>query len=452
VHRGVSVETASSVESAVDRAIATADATDCVLVTGSLYTVREARARYTRLAVPKRQEGLADARETLESAHLDPREIRRVAASGVHRTVTTRLRPGQVGVVRETMRSLDGACAVSGIEDGEEAVDVVLSGTIAQFESLTDELASRDAGVRGLADHLWQVLEAGDDSGGGANAPKDEKTRKTGHENDYPWDDGTAVMGILNVTPDSFHDGGEYDDRSDAIARAEEMVAEGADIVDVGGESTRPGAEPVPVDAEIDRVIPVIEELEGLDALVSVDTRKAAVAAAALDTGADMVNDVSGLADPEMRHVVAEHDAVLVVMHSLSAPVDPDREVAYDDVVSDVLRELRETVLLAEAAGIDRDRIVVDPGFGFGKSAAESLELLGRLGEFRALGCPVLAGHSHKSMFGAIGEEPGECLEATIAGTAIATDRGADVVRVHDVAENVFAVRAVEAAGGANDG
>jgi dihydropteroate synthase len=446
--RGVPVETEPGVEAALDRAIGGASPGDCVLVTGSLYTVREARTRYTRLAVPRRHRRRADARRTLERTHVDAGEAGHTAADGVHRTLATRLGPPQAAAVRETLRSLGGACAVSGIEDGEERVDAVLSGTLAQFDRLFADLSDRDAGLEPLVADLRAALAASDPAREGGDGDDRAGDAGSGGRSGPapPWEAGTAVMGILNVTPDSFHDGGEYDVTADAIARAEEMVAAGADIVDVGGESTRPGADPVPVPEEKARVVPVIEALDGIDALVSVDTRKSAVAAAALSAGADIVNDVSGLGDPEMRHVVADHDAMLVVMHSLSAPVDPDREVAYDDVVSDVLRELRERVLLAETAGIDRDRIIVDPGFGFGKSAAESLELLGRLEEFQALGCPVLAGHSHKSMFGAIGADPGDCLEATIAGTAIATEHGADVVRVHDVAENVPAVRAAEEA------
>jgi dihydropteroate synthase len=439
--RGVPVETEAAVESALDRAIADADAGDCVLVTGSLYTAREARTRYTRLVVSRRHRSGADAGRTLERAHVDPEANRGVRDRSVHRTVTTRLRPEQAAAVKERLHALGGACAVSGIGDDEERVDVVISGTLAQFDRLIEALSDREDGLVTVAADLRNALENGSGDDGDADT--------TGHGDagtEYPWESDTAVMGILNVTPDSFHDGGEYNATADAIERAEEMVAEGADIVDVGGESTRPGADPVGIPEETDRVVPVIEALSGIDALVSVDTRKAAVAEAALSAGADIVNDVSGLEDPEMRHVVADHDAMVVAMHSLSAPVDPDRAVDYDDVVADVLREVRETVLLAETAGIDRERIIVDPGFGFGKSATESFELLGRIGEFDALGCPVLAGHSHKSMFGAIGEDPGECIEATIAGTAIAVERGADIVRVHDVAENVAAVRAVERA------
>ena len=197
-----------------------------------------------------------------------------------------------------------------------------------------------------------------------------------------------AVMGILNVTPDSFYDGGEYDRLDAAVDPAEEMVAAGADVV----------------------------------------------------------NDVSGLSDPEMRFVVADHDAALVLMHSLSAPVDPDRSVTYDDVVDDVLAELSEQVLHAERAGIDREQILVDPGVGFGKSATESFELLDRLGELRALGCPVMLGHSRKSMFERAGADSGDRLPPTLAATTMAVERGADVVRVHDVAENAAVVRTAEAA------
>jgi dihydropteroate synthase len=253
-------------------------------------------------------------------------------------------------------------------------------------------------------------------------------------------------MGILNVTPDSFHDGGEFETVEDAVARAEEMVAAGADIVDVGGESTRPGAEPVPAEEELERILPVVEATTELDALVSVDTRKAAVARAALEAGADVLNDVSGLADPEMRLVAAEYDVPVVVMHSIEAPVDPETEVEYDDVVQDTIDALVERVLLAEQAGLDRSRIIVDPGLGFGKSRRESFELLGRLGEFRALGCPVLVGHSHKSMFDLVGYGDGERGEATVAATALAAEYGADIFRVHDVAENVAAVRTQRAA------
>jgi dihydropteroate synthase len=253
-------------------------------------------------------------------------------------------------------------------------------------------------------------------------------------------------MGILNVTPDSFHDGGEYDRVDDAVERAEAMVEAGAGIVDVGGESTRPGADPVPVGEEIDRVVPVIERIADCDAAVSVDTRKAAVGEAALDAGADILNDVSGFEDPAMPHLAADRGAPLIAMHSVDAPVDPSSDPTYDDVVDDVRAGLRDLVVRAERAGVDRDGIVVDPGLGFGKTARESFALLDRLGEFSGLGCPVMVGHSHKSMFERVGYGPDDRAHATVGATALAVERGADIVRVHDVAENVAAVRAVQGA------
>jgi dihydropteroate synthase len=253
-------------------------------------------------------------------------------------------------------------------------------------------------------------------------------------------------MGILNVTPDSFHDGGEFFDREDAVERARALVEAGADILDVGGESTRPGADPVSVEEETDRIVPVIEAVSDVDAAISVDTRKAEVGRAALDAGADILNDVTGLEDPEMRFLAAEREVPVIVMHSIDAPVDPDREVDYDDVVEDTVAELRERVLLAEKAGIPRERVLVDPGLGFGKTRAENFEILGRLDEYHALGCPVLVGHSHKSMFDLVEADEDARTTPTAAATTLAVERGADVVRVHDVRENAQAVRIAEAA------
>jgi len=427
---GPEVRTRHAVVDALQEALETAAPDDCVLVTGSLYAVAEARRRWTRVQVPKRLESVDDAREALEEAHVTGGGVWRMRAKGVHRALRTRLQPRQAEYVKQELLSLGGECAVSGITDDEELVDVVLLGTLAQFRRLREKLADQPYGLGPLADEFRQAL------GIQVEAP----------DHDYPWDEGTAVMGVLNVTPDSFHDGGQFDTTDTAIARAEEMVENGADIVDVGGESTRPGAEPVPADEELERILPVIEALDGVDALVSVDTRKAEVARAALEAGADVLNDVSGLADPEMRLVAAEHDVPVVVMHSIEAPVDPETEVEYDDVVRDTIDALAERVLLAEQAGLDRSQIIVDPGLGFGKTRHENFELLGRLGEFAALGCPVLVGHSHKSMFDLVGYEDGERLEATVAATALAAERGADIVRVHDVAENVAAVRTQRAA------
>jgi dihydropteroate synthase len=426
------VETRSDVAGAFEMALDDASADDCVLVTGSLYCVAEARTRWTRTEIPKRVESIPEARETIEATHVTDAGAWRMRGKAVHRLLKTRVQPRQAQYLKEEMLSLGGECAISGLNDqDQENLDVLLMGTLAQYKRLAGKLDGQPYGLSPLADDLRGAL-------GIEGQGRDERG--------YPWEDGTAVMGILNVTPDSFHDGGEFDAVADAVARAEEMVAAGVDIIDIGGESTRPGAEPVQAEEERDRIVPVIERIADLDAMISVDTRKADVAAAALDAGADILNDVSGLEDPEMRLVAADYDVPVVVMHSIEAPVDPDTDVEYDDVVEDVIDDLTERVLLAEKAGLDREQIIVDPGLGFGKSKAENFEMLGRIGEFSALGCPVLVGHSHKSMFSLVDRDRDERLDATVAGTTLAAERGADIVRVHDVEANVAAVRTVAAA------
>ncbi|RKD97779.1 dihydropteroate synthase [Halopiger aswanensis] len=431
------VRTGGAVQAALEAALTEADADDCVLVTGSLFAVAEARRRWTRTEIAKQIRDRSDARAALAGANVPEASVRQLSGQGVHRVVRTRLQRRQATLVKEELLRVGGDCALSGLQRDDEPVDAVLMGTLAQFERLVDRLESdadaQSLGLAELAAELRGTLEIDAADGGGSTA--DSAASR------WPWFDRTAVMGILNVTPDSFHDGGEYDAVDDAVARAEAMVEAGADVLDLGGESTRPGADPVSTEEEIDRVVPVLERIRDLEVPISIDTRKAAVADAALEAGADIINDVSGLEDPEMRFVAAEHDAGLIVMHSINAPVVPGQEVTYDDVVEDVVDQLSERVLLAEKAGVDRENIVVDPGIGFGKSARESFEILDRLEEFRALGCPVLFGHSHKSMFTHVGSEAGDCLDATVAASALAADRGADLVRVHDVPENVAAVR-----------
>ncbi len=425
------VDTRADVAGALNDVLAEAGENDCVLVSGSLYTVAEARTRWARAKVPKEIDSIPAAKQMLQDAHVTDPGSWRMRGKAVHRILKTRVQPRQAQYLKEEMLSLGGECSVSGLNDQDrENLGVVLMGTMAQFKRLAGKLDGQPYGLAPFADELRETLEIG--------------TKQQASE--YPWSDGTAVMGILNVTPDSFHDGGEYEAETDAVERAEEMIAAGADIIDVGGESTRPGADPVPVEEEKARVLPVVERINDLDAMVSVDTRKAEVARAALDAGADILNDVSGLEDPEMRLVAAEYDVPVVVMHSINAPVDPDAEIHYDDVVEDVIDSLTERILLAEKAGLHRSQIIIDPGIGFGKTAAESFELLGRIGEFSGLGCPILVGHSHKSMFGLVGRESGDRYDPTVAATAVAAERGADIVRVHDVAPNRAAVDVVQAA------
>jgi dihydropteroate synthase len=247
-----------------------------------------------------------------------------------------------------------------------------------------------------------------------------------------------TVMGVVNVTPDSFSDGGLYADAGTAIAHGLELEAEGAGILDIGGESTRPGAEPVPAAAERQRVLPVIEGLRerGVTAQISIDTSKADVASAALDAGASLVNDVTALrGDPAMAGLVAGRGVPCCLMHMLGEPRTMQDDPRYDDVVAEVKAFLEARLAFAVASGIPEERILLDPGIGFGKTAAHNLELLARLDELVALGRPVVIGTSRKSFLGRItGRAVEDRLAATIATNVLAYERGARVFRVHDVA------------------
>lgn len=248
-------------------------------------------------------------------------------------------------------------------------------------------------------------------------------------------------MGVVNVTPDSFSDGGRYLDAQAAIAHGEELLRDGAEILDVGGESTRPGAEPVGEAEELRRVVPVVEALAG-KGVVSIDTSKAAVAAAAIYAGATMLNDVTALrGDATMAGVCAERGVDVVLMHMPGDPRTMQDDPRYDDVVDDIKAFLAERVEYALAAGIARERIWLDPGIGFGKTLEHNLELLRRLGELRELGRPLVIGASRKSFIGKVdGSAVDERIGGSLASAVLAAAEGADVLRVHDVAETAQAL------------
>lgn len=259
----------------------------------------------------------------------------------------------------------------------------------------------------------------------------------------------TLIVGILNVTPDSFSDGGRFAGPADAVRCARQLMEDGADIVDIGGESTRPGAAPVSVDEELRRVIPVVEALAGGPGPpISVDTRKARVADEACQAGAAMINDVSALsADPDMAGVAASHGVAVCLMHMLGTPETMQRDPRYGDVAAEVRDYLAGRAEYAVGAGIERGRIIVDPGFGFGKTLQHNLELMRRLPEIAALGYPVLVGTSRKSMLGQLlgGAPPENRLEGTAATVALAIAGGASLVRVHDVQAMARVARVADA-------
>ena len=243
-------------------------------------------------------------------------------------------------------------------------------------------------------------------------------------------------MGVVNTTPDSFSDGGSYLDRDAAIARARQLIDDGADILDIGGESSRPGAQAVSEDEELRRVLPVIENLAGGSIPLSIDTRRARVMREALAAGASMVNDIQALRGEGALEAVARSGCAVCLMHMQGDPATMQRAPEYVDVVSEVKAFLAERIAAAEAAGIARERIVVDPGFGFGKTAMHNLSMLRRLHEFSALGLPLLAGLSRKSTLGTVtGRPTGERLAASLAAALLAAQGGATILRAHDVRE-----------------
>ena len=257
----------------------------------------------------------------------------------------------------------------------------------------------------------------------------------------------TLVMGILNVTPDSFSDGGKYINRDDAINHGINLAAEGSDIVDIGGESTRPGAEPLSLEDELNRVIPVIKELaKEVQIPISIDTYKSEVAREALDAGASIINDISGLkSDDKMAGIAAEYDVPVVVMHIKGTPRDMQINPHYENMISEVRNSLAESVNIALNAGVDKNKIIVDPGIGFGKDLMDNFSLIKNLDYFKSLGHFILIGPSRKSfLWKTLDVSPDETIEATAAAVTACIMAGADIVRIHDVKEVMNAVKVAD--------
>lgn len=372
----------------------------------------------------------AEAERELAAIKVDPFSIRNMAPKMVHRLLLVEGVSGRGGdLLKQEMLALGGDAAISGnAHETDHDGAVVLMGTEKQLRRLCGRLSEHPFGIPSLAAEVKRVLDL-------------EATPPAS------WDIGKrsldlsrrpCIMGILNVTPDSFSDGNRFMDLETAVERALEMEEEGADIIDVGGESTRPFAPPVDEAEELRRVIPVIERISGrLKIPVSIDTYKAAVAEKALAAGAEIVNDISGLSfDERMGEVVAAAGAGLVLQHTRARPTVMQTDTEYGSLISEIFAALRQAIAKGESAAIARERMVVDPGIGFGKSVAANLEILRRLAEFKSLGCPVLVGTSRKSFIGNIlGRETGSRLFGTAATVAVALVNGASIFRVHDVKE-----------------
>ncbi len=344
-------------------------------------------------------------------------------------------------ILKQEMLSLgaDAAVARGVITARAKRSDVLIMGTVSQLERLAEKLSAQPFGLAQLSTEIRRITAA-------QRAPRRHHLNCRGIV--LPLSQRPHLMGVLNVTPDSFSDGGQFNTLEKAVLRAREMVSQGADIIDVGGESTRPGARSVAVEEELRRVLPVVERLcVELKVPISVDTRKAKVAEAVLGAGAHLINDISALAhDKRMSSVVAKRGAALILMHMKGTPRTMQRNPRYQDVMAEVYQHLDGCLHQAVEAGIPRDRLVVDPGIGFGKRLEDNLVILKRLDELHVLGVPVLVGVSRKSFIGNVLDLPvGERLEGSAAAVALAVSRGAQILRVHDVKEMLRVARMAHA-------
>jgi len=306
------------------------------------------------------------------------------------------------------------------------ASDLILMGTRNQIKALIDRIEDRFNGLQGVAVRIRKCLK------NLQGLPHTIRCKKTVlHLNER-----THLMGILNVTPDSFSDGGMFFAPDKAISHGIELASQGADIIDIGGESTRPGAKPLPRDEELRRVIPVIEGLLAkVDAPISIDTYKSFIAEKAIEAGAQMINDISGLHfDPKMADVAAKYDVPIVLMHIKGTPEVMQLDVHYDCLLTEIMEYLEESIEIAEGAGVDAGQIIIDPGIGFGKTVEDNLRIIRHLAELKSLGKPIMLGVSRKSFIGKILDaEVDQRTEGTLASISAAIMNGADILRVHEV-------------------
>ena len=392
-------------------------------------------------------ESLPDARKLLHDLGSDKGGVAIMSRKMKYAVVSVEnVQARAANIIKQVMLSKGGECATPRdvLLKSTEPVRVIMMGTVTQFSQAVKNISVQPFGLAGLAAELKVLFRE--------VFPDSETAREiVAGAHHLPLGSRTLVMGVLNVTPDSFSDGGQYDKFEGARDRALAIAREGADIVDIGGESTRPGADAASLDEELKRTVPVIESVAGeIGVPISIDTCKAEVARRALDAGASIVNDISGLRfDPDMLKLVAERGVPVVIMHMQGTPRDMQEDPTYDDVVGDISRFLRTRAELAVEAGVEREKIIVDPGIGFGKTLEHNLEIMRRIAEFRSLGYPLMLGTSRKSFIGAVLDRPAEeRLMGSASTVAFAIARGVDIVRVHDVAEMLDVVRMADAMAG----
>lgn len=333
-------------------------------------------------------------------------------------------------IIKQEMLSLGGDAALprGAMEFANDNVDVIVIGTLKQLRLLCQKLRMQPFGLKEIGEELSRYIEKYYSNSFLIKCP--------GTTLDFSR--GPLIMGILNITPDSFFDGGKYLCKDDAIKHGLQLVEDGADIIDIGGESTRPGSEPVSEKEELERVLPVVKELsKRISIPISIDTYKSRVAREAIDAGAQIINDISGMRfDEKMVQVVVERDVPVVIMHIKGTPRDMQKEPYYEDVIQEILDYFNERINFAIRSGISENKIIIDPGIGFGKRLEDNINILRNLSAFKIFGRPILVGVSRKSFIGKILDlSVEERLEGTISATIHALSSGAQIIRVHDVKE-----------------
>jgi dihydropteroate synthase len=372
-----------------------------------------------------------EAVEIFRRIGVDAHGIRAMLLKTIHLNVLLENQPCKIAnIIKQEMLAVGGDAAIArgSVSCSVKVSDILIMGTVKQILHLAEKLRDQPFGLQRIAEDLSETVK---------NFNKQKYILKTSLR-EIRLGDKTRIMGILNVTPDSFSDGGLFNDKNRAIEQALKMEEDGADLIDIGGESTRPGSRSVPASVELKRVLPIIDALRNkLKIPISIDTRKAEVARAAMAAGAEVINDISALnADQKMVSVVKDTDAAVILMHMRGTPRHmQEGDLTYVDLMGEIVGYLKKSIGKALQVGVREDQIVIDPGIGFGKTYADNYRIIRHLHQLRILGMPVLVGASRKAFIGKItGDEPRQRVEGTAAAVTAAMMNGCHIVRVHDVA------------------
>ena len=382
----------------------------------------------------------SEAIHQMKKVGVDPTGIKLMEGKTLHFNLKIEgIDPRTANLLKQEMLSLGGDVAVDGrgLDCSTKQTDALLIGDQKHFEKLILKLGQYPD-LHPLSDSIKETIK---------NISRTHYSIRC-RKRTFALGKQTLLMGALNVTPDSFSDGGLFFDKDKAISHGLRMVEEGADIIDVGGESTRPGSKPIAIEEELRRVIPVIESLsKEVDVPISIDTYKSAVAQRAIEAGAQIINDISGLHfDPDLAQVAAKQDVPLVLMHIRGIPETMQKNVHYDSLFSEILQYLKDSIKMAESAGLDPSQIIIDPGIGFGKTLGDNLSIIKNLSEFRILGKPILLGTSRKTFIGKIlNVGVTDRLEGTLSSIAIGVLNGAHMIRSHDVSQAKRAIAVADA-------